>query len=427
MRSTKRVTPSLVLAMLVCTAALSAAEKSAPPTKLIEDAPFKDLLVAEKKLQAAREGSPTAMASQMLASALSRVGDYEGAIAEFRKGDAKVGTVPRNDAPTAKEVIAGYEILPAIEAIVKEAKDRQVVILNEAHHISRHRAFAQILAARLREIGFEFLACETFSHQIEALAKRGHVVVSDGTYTREPLFADFVRQSLKLGFIPVAYETDGRRTKPGASSAESINQRETDQAENLVERIFKQNPKARVFIYVGYSHLLKKERPRNGAEPGQTVQWMAGRLKAKTGIDPLTIDQVAMTDPAASSPHAAVIAEVFAAKEMKTSAMVLRHLKEPRYLVLGSYQGDADIQVFHRNTRMVDGRPDWLAMEAYRRPHEIPADLLAGSGRRLIKAHFEGEDDTVIAVDQIVVSGKEKSPPVLMLPVGTFRFSADER
>lgn len=85
------------------------------------------------------------------------------------------------------------------------------------------------------------------------------------------------------------------------------------------------------------------------------------------------------------------------------------------------------MQVFHRITQIVDGRPDWMAMDGYRRPHEIPVNLLAGGQRRLIKAHFEGEDNTIIAVDQIVVSGKDESPPVLMLPVGTFRFSADER
>ncbi|MDB6147514.1 MAG: hypothetical protein JWO45_1178 [Spartobacteria bacterium] len=128
-----------------------------------------------------------------------------------------------------------------------------------------------MLAARLREIGFEYLACETFSAPIDDLQKRGYVTTRDGYYTSEPLFADFVRQSLKLGYIPIAYETENHSSKQTGSAADSVNDRETDQAANLVRRIFEKNPKARVFIYVGYSHLLKTEQIRPG-EPDRMVQ-----------------------------------------------------------------------------------------------------------------------------------------------------------
>jgi hypothetical protein len=392
-----------------------------------EDKALADLVVAERKVETAKAGTEAAMAGQMLAFALSRAGDYQGGLAAFRRAEGSVAEVLPPGSPSVKELVESCELLPAIEAIAREAETRQIVILNEAHHVSRHRAFAQLLAARLRKLGFEYLACETFTTETDAMAKRGYVVGRDGYYTREPLFADFVRQSLRLGYVPIAYESTGREREPNASPGDAINQRETGQAANLVERIFQKNPKAKVFIYVGYSHLLKAERDRPGPSGTQKVQWMAGRLKAATGIDPLTVDQVALTDPMPGSVYSALIGQVFSRPEVKDSAMVLRRRKEPGYLVLGSYRGDADMQVYHRPTQMVEGRPDWLRMDGYRRPHPVPADLLKPGERRLIKAHYEGEASGAIAVDKVLVQGDEKTPPVLMLPAGEFRFSFENR
>jgi hypothetical protein len=127
---------------------------------------------------------------------------------------------------------------------------------------------------------------------------------------REPLFADFIRQSLKLGYIPVAYE-HVRGSIRSENPSDAINEREKGQAAHLMERIFKQKPNARVLIYVGFSHLLKNPQGP-AAEPARQTQWMAGRLKKLTGIDPLTIDQVTMTDPGPNSLPAAISQRLFA-------------------------------------------------------------------------------------------------------------------
>ncbi|MCX6952793.1 MAG: hypothetical protein NTV51_11595 [Verrucomicrobia bacterium] len=386
---------------------------------------IRELGKAEEKVKAAKGEQEISMAAQGLAAVRATVGDYAGALAAFREQSGHLPELRLVEAREVQAAVEGYEAIPALEAIVAAARDRQVVILNEAHHVSRHRAFAQLLAARLREIGFEYLACETFSARTDDLQKRGYVTTGDGYYTREPLFADFVRQSLKLGYIPVAYEIEGSSKRTG-SAADSINERETVQAANLVKRILAQKPKARVFIYVGYSHLMKAERSRPD-EPGRTVQWMAGRLKAATGIDPLTIDQVAMTDPEPDTLPAGVLERVFSPEGPKAPAVVLqRGGAKPGHLVLGTYQGDAEMQVFHRPTKYVQGRPDWLGMGGYRKPQEIPAELLPKTGRRLIKALVEGEGESAIAMDQVVVTAGEKSPPVLMLPAGRFRLVYEE-
>lgn len=385
-----------------------------PSTSPPADAAYQELVEREKGRDLSH-----------LAFARARAGDYEGAIRAYGSSGLR-GEAGLSNLESAIENFERHEVLPAIEAIVAEARDRQIVILNEAHHIARHRILAHFLARRLREIGFEYLACETFGADVSGLAQRGYPKVLDGYFSREPLYADFLRESLRLGFTPITYETDGRNHRPDMQDWESINQRESDQAENLVARIFRKNPKARVFIYVGYSHITKKETSWGLGEKPPIVKWMAGRLKTATGIDPLTIDQTVMTDPPADSKRAKLLERIFAQQDRSVSAVVLRRPAQPGYVVIGPYHDDADMQVFYRATAMVDGRPGWLAMGGYRTPTPIPSELLPKETRRLVKAYFAHEEAGAIAVDQVLVQPGDPRPPVFMLPQGKFRFTFEE-
>jgi hypothetical protein len=366
---------------------------------------------------------------QQLSWARSVAGDYAGSLVAFRRANEIGVTRPKppiDSAEKARELTVGFNPRDALASIVDAARDRQIVILNEAHHLSRHRAFALLLARELRSIGFDYLACEGFSSNLDALAlkARQYPKTSDGFYIREPLFADLVRQSLALGYMPVAYEHQGS-SSAGRSPTDSMNEREAGQANNLVTRIFRDNPRARVFIYVGFAHLKKTVQNRS-SEPGRTVEWMASRLKTATGIDPLTIDQVTMTDPEDASIHGTLLRQVFAGRSASESSLVLRHAMEARHLVLGTYAGDADVQVFHRPTEFVNGRPDWLTMNGYRKPRTIPPDLLPKTGRRLVQAFLEGETAGAIAVDQVMVDADALNDPVFMLPEGRYRFAFEE-
>lgn len=75
----------------------------------------------------------------------------------------------------------------AIKAIVAAARNKRAVLINESHHISMHRAFAQKLARELHKIGFNYLACETF--HLEANAQPKYIAEEHGFYTNEPVFA----------------------------------------------------------------------------------------------------------------------------------------------------------------------------------------------------------------------------------------------
>jgi len=122
----------------------------------------------------------------------SFVGDGVGALEIFEEmnGAAPPAVLDAAEAAT----LAACEPRDALAEIVAAAKDRQVVILNEAHHVPLHRAFSLEVARALRKEGFEYFAAETFTRDIEALRKRGTPTRSTGFYSAEPAFGELIRE-----------------------------------------------------------------------------------------------------------------------------------------------------------------------------------------------------------------------------------------
>ena len=77
-----------------------------------------------------------------------------------------------------------------------------------------------------------------------------------------------------------------------------------------------------------------------------------------------------------------------------------------------------DMVVVHPPERWIDGRPDWLAMDGYRKPHRVTlAPMIA---RSLVRAFVVSEPDKAIAMDQMLAPAGADSV-TLMLPAGTYR------
>jgi hypothetical protein len=322
---------------------------------------------------------------------------------------------PRPSAPLDPGVADRFrraELRDAVREIAARAAAARVVILNEAHDSPRDRAFALEVARALRPLGYSMLAAEAIINFTDAaerdsamarLAADGYPRRGTGTYVLDPVFADFLRQSLALGYRPFAYESTGFNRSD--SAAGRITRREQAQAENLAE-ILRLNPGAKLLVFVGYGHVM--ESPRATVEG--RLEWMAARLKRLTGLDPLTIDQTLFdeTDP---------------------TARAYRGLLNPRLgrrpavpflggapLLGGSYGSGVDLQVVHPPLRLIRGRPDWMRRVG-RRPVEIPRRLLPASGRRLVQAFVADEPADAIPLDQVVVEAGRPAPP-LMLPRG---------
>lgn len=171
----------------------------------------------------------------------------------------------------------GVEYRDAIGVVSSSAADRRVVMLNESHFRSVHRAFLLRMIEALHEQGFDALAAETFAADAAARLSAGPVDAGVGFYTADPVFAAAIRKAQSLGWEFVSYES----AEGGDKAA-----RESGQARNLA-RWLNANPGRKLLVHAGGSHISKA--PEDG--------WMASRLVELTGIDPLTIRQGATACP----------------------------------------------------------------------------------------------------------------------------------
>jgi hypothetical protein len=302
------------------------------------------------------------------------------------------------------------EVRDPVREIAARAARTRIVVLNEAHDSPRDRGFALEVARALRPIGYRMLAIEALSNHVDpedgrramaALARDGFPRLRSGHYLRDPLFADFLRQALALGYRPFAYEETGPRL-PG-TMLEQISRREQTQAENLAA-ILREHPGERLLVYVGYGHAAEAPVPTEEG-PGE---WMAARLKRLTGIDPLTIDQTVIDETSARRRAYRDLA----APRLRGRPVMLFLSGAP--MVEGEFAGLVDLQVVHPPLRLVRGRPDWMRRIG-RRAVAIPHRLLPARGRRLIQAFVAEEPADAIPLDQIVVEAGRPAPP-LMLP-----------
>lgn len=147
------------------------------------------------------------------------------------------------------------------------AKVNKVIMLNEDHYYPKHRLFAMELLATLKDKGYNYLSLEGFNVSTEKELTPNY---RNGLYTSEPYFAHFIRKAIALGFTVSGHENVDKGTE-----------REIGQAKNIM-KILEKDPNAKIFVYVGHSHIEKKD---------DKDKWMAEYFKELSGINPITINQ----------------------------------------------------------------------------------------------------------------------------------------
>lgn len=167
----------------------------------------------------------------------------------------------------------------AINKIAESAKNHQVVMMNENHFYPNHRILATDLLAKLRAIGYTYLALETLAEAQDSLLnlEGAYPTLETGYYTREQNYGNLLRQAKKLGYKFVAYE-----------SRDKTKDREVGEAENLFNKTIAIDPDAKIFVIAGISHILEEPTPDG-------KKWMAAIFKEKYNIDPLTISQTQLS------------------------------------------------------------------------------------------------------------------------------------
>lgn len=270
--------------------------------------------------------------------------------------------------------------LDPVEEIGRQAGDRRVVIINEAHEQPQHRAFVAQVAAALRREGFSLYAAETLLPA--AREARAWPSIDDGAYSREPMFGALLRDVRALGYRLLEYE-DLSTFDESLTQAESIARREATQATNI-QRILEENPEARILVHVGHAHLL--EQP-----DAQGNVWMAQRLKVATGIDPLTIDLTRYASPSD--------AFVFCDPAQTPSRGV-------------------DFRIGSPELTLTNGRPAWR-QHAGQRAVAVPPALTLATQNTIIEARIASEPDEAVPVDRLLLRPGETLP--LLLAPGRYR------
>lgn len=238
---------------------------------------------------------------------------------------------------------ADMQALDAIQEIVAAAKKHRIVIINESHWHQRHRAFAHLLANELRTVGYSHLGIEALVPNTGEQVRRRGIQAGDGFYTMDPFFADFIRQSMAIGYYVFDYEERPDQALPeGTDRAAELAARERAEAENIAQ-VLKANPNAKALVYVGGGHGMKV--PTN-----QGLEMMALQLHRMTGLDVLSIDQNAGTPNSErlfdSSQYQSVEPLL-----LKNRATVIRK-KGGQWFASAGY----DLTVFHPRVPDVNGR-----------------------------------------------------------------------
>lgn len=344
-------------------------------------------------------------ANQYAAWDYSYIGEYLPALAAY------TGTLRRTQTLTPADSLE-FVTLTATDArryILGRARTEQIIILNEAHHNSRHRVFTASLLPELARLGFRYMAVEALNEKDTLLQQRGFPTLETGFYTKEPQFGNLLRVAHENHYQLVPY--DYGFSHEGELEVQ-IKARETAQAHNI-QRILQADPKARIVVHCGFSHA--NEGP-NGM--GQQLA-MAAHLRQLTGINPFTIDQTALSESGTPSGDFAR----YRLAKATGSAVFLNKQHQP--FSRANQNMSVDVNVFHPRTNYEAGRPAWLFTEG-RKPVPVTAPITVGYPC-LVLAYVATEDATQAVPADVVELQSPQDRKVLALKKGRYRIVAKGR
>jgi hypothetical protein len=294
----------------------------------------------------------------------------------------------------------------AKDYLISNSSTRQIVLINEAHHISSHRAFTMNLLEGFYRLGFRYFCAETFYNSDTLLNKRGYPTLETGTYVADPIFGEMVRKALKLGYKLIPYEAQNYQSvevmENGVPSVEKGTSQERYIKMGLnIASIFRKDPSAKVLVHAGYFHINKQ-----GLSTGYYI-------KLFTGIEPFSIDQVAMTEK--SEPK--FENEIYKLSEVDTPTIFLDAGGKP--FVLSSFSSKVDAMIFHPRTIYTDRRPNWINQKGEKEKLFVNDMKINLSFPWKVIAYdsyeYSVEKDNAVPLDIIEIRDKMEHKP-LMLP-----------
>ncbi|MCA4782697.1 hypothetical protein IF125_10595 [Empedobacter stercoris] len=281
----------------------------------------------------------------------------------------------------------------AKDYIIEQSKNSQIVIINEAHHIPKHRTFTKSLLKDLYDNGYRYLGLEALFDS--TINERKFPIIESGYYTKEPEFGNLISEALKIGYTLFSYE---------ASEGKNGKEREIEQAENI-QKFIESVPNAKILIHCGYAHAFENEYPSWGKA-------MAGRLKDNTNIDPFTIDQTMFLERSDKENN-----HLFIKLNDTTEPIVL--IDKDGQVFNGNKEiRQTDIVIIHPETKYIDNRPDWL--QNGKESYTIPSNKIKNSSPLLLLAYRENEFENNGVPTDIIEINDNKPSKKLYLTKGNY-------
>ncbi len=293
-----------------------------------------------------------------------------------------------------------FRPVPALPALLKDAAEHEIVIINEAHHEPRHRVFTRQLLQGLYDRGYRHFGLETLAAHasVDSLLATGHYFpLNGGYYTRDPGFAAMVVAAKSIGFTVFGYESMGH---------DGPRARELGQMRNIMA--YRQDhPEGKYLLHVGYSHA------NEGVLGGRWEKAMAQRLADTTGLNPLTINQTHFREMSRRE------LERYEYQSSAVSAPSVYINKSGESWNFNDEVRWFDRYVFHPRTVYRYGRPDYVFAHG-QVPVQIDLAHLTVPGPYVLQA-YGVDDDIAVVVPRDVVEISKKAAPVLALAPGAYR------
>ncbi len=302
--------------------------------------------------------------------------------------------------------VSNYKAVDATEYILKRAKNKKMIMINESHNMPQQRAYMISLLQKLYNQGFKYLGMEAL-HYDSLLNNRGYPLLNYNAWLlTEPLMGNVAREAMKIGFFVFSYEMDfdkgvvpyNEKLVNHADEGQCM-EREIRQAFNVM-KIFKADTGARVILFAGLGHISRKW---DSYSMGSYLWHFLGRENR-----PLAIDQDRMTERS----DTAIENRYF---QLANVDKPFVFIDEKNNSFKNEYLLDAiDIQVFHPRTKYSNERPDWL-YQLDRIPYYIDAKKHKIQYPILAKAYCKGEDiSKAVPFDVIQLNNKKEKKPLLL-------------
>lgn len=282
-----------------------------------------------------------------------------------------------------------YHAVSAKSFIIQQAKQSQVILFNENHHQPIHRVFVKHMLKELYEIGFRYLAVEALTND-SVINRDRKLTIAQGLYLFEPQFSNFIREAIGIGFTLVAYEANEKE----------LQNREYYQALHIKEKVFDKDKSAKLIVYCGFDHGCE-------VQYNDSLNMMGAWLKKLTNINPVTFDQVTMTEH--SSPEYGSTS--FSFFKEKESAIFIKD--DRTYIPFDGSEG-YDYYIYHPRTMYVHDRPGWL-INNDTKEYYVDIQRIKAKFPILISAYHDNEDpNSTMPADVIELLSRENVKPLLL-------------